>query len=170
MGNHADMKMNQIIQSEIHNYHKLDNILLELCGMVVNGMKSDMDYGMVAAAVLDNDNRMIARLNQPARDGRRIHAERAAIMAYESKYGDIPEGSIVLTTLSPCNKDMEERHGPACSDLIDQSGIKKVYCGYVDPTQYHGSKDHRHFNMMETQNHNLRDLCERFAETFLGKV
>lgn len=164
------MKMNQIIPSEIHNYHKLDHILLELCSMVVKGMKSDRDYGMVAAAVLDTDNRMIARLNQPARDGRRMHAERAAIMAYESKYGEIPDGSIILTTLSPCNKDMKERHGPACSDIIDQSGIKKVYCGYVDPTQNHGSKDHRHFNMMETQNHNLRDLCERFAETFLGKL
>ena len=153
--------------SEIHNYTKLDNILLKLCEMVVAGMKSKSDYGMVAAAILTPDNVMVSKLNRPASDGKRIHAERAAIMAYQSEHGDIPDGSIIITTLSPCNTNMSERHGDDCSDLIDNAGIKKVYCGYLDPTQNHGADDHRQFNLMETQNHSIRELCQAFADTFL---
>jgi len=98
---------------EIHNYKKLDKILSRLCQLVVKGQDSDKDYGMVAAGVLDPDNNLVCRLNIPDNNGKRIHAERAAIEAYESKYGTVPEGSIVITTLSsvvsimmkPCMKD-----------------------------------------------------------------
>jgi len=88
------MKLHQL-SSEIHNYAKLDTILMKLCSMVVDGMKSSGDYGMVAAAVLDPDNRMVSGLNIPAQDGRRIHAERVAIAKYKQKYGNIPDTSIV---------------------------------------------------------------------------
>jgi len=152
---------------EIRNYHKLDRILTKLCEMVVEGKKSDKDYGMVAAAVLDPDNNIVAGLNYPGEDGKRIHAEHAAIEAYHKEYGDIPEGSIILTTLSPCNTHMDERDGPPCADLIEQAGVLKVYCGYMDPSQNHGSKDHRHFNLMETENLQIRELCQSFADTFL---
>jgi pyrimidine deaminase RibD-like protein len=166
------MRFNEFTSSdyEIRNYHKLDGILTKLCEMVVKGKKSDVDYGMVAACVLDPDNNIVARLNCPGDDGKRIHAEHAAINAYNKKYGKIPEGSIILTTLSPCNKHMDERDGPPCADLIEQAGVLKVYCGYIDPTQNHGKEDHRHFNLMETQNAQIRELCESFADTFLGKI
>jgi len=77
---------------------------------------------------------------------------------------------IVITTLSPCNKHMDERYGDSCSHLLNHTGITKVYCGYIDPTQYQGAKDRRLYNLMETQNHSIRDLCERFAATFLDKI
>jgi len=152
---------------EIHNYKKLDRILAKLCELVEEGQASGKDYGMVAAAVLDPDNQIVARLNRPGNEGKRIHAERAAIEAYTSKHGPIPEGSIILTTLSPCNEHMDERDGPSCTDIVNESGVKKVYCGYMDPTQ---DNDTRQFNVMETADKDLRSRCKQFADTFLGHV
>jgi len=152
---------------EIRNYEKLDRILSKLCDMVEKGQTSNKDFGMVAAAVLDPDNQIVARLNRPGKDGKRIHAEHAAIEDYTNKYGPIPEGSIILTTLSPCNEHMDERDGPSCTDLVNQSGVKKVYCGYMDPTQ---DDDTREFNVMETASKELRNQCKQFADTFLGRV
>ena len=152
---------------EISNYSKLDKILSKLCDMVVRGQESDRDYGMVAAAVVDPDNQIVARLNRPGRDGKRIHAEHAAMLDYTDKYGPIPEGSIVITTLSPCNEAMDERDGPSCTELINNSTVKKVYCGYMDPTQ---DDDTRQFSLMETADRELRNKCKQFADTFLDDV
>jgi pyrimidine deaminase RibD-like protein/FMN phosphatase YigB (HAD superfamily) len=150
---------------EIHNYNKLDKILSKLCDMVVKGKQERPEYyGMVAAAVLDPDNQIVARINRPGQDGKRIHAEHAAMLDYTSKYGEIPEGSIVITTLSPCNEQMAERDGPSCTELINNSPVKKVYCGYMDPTQ---DDDTRQFNLMETADKQLRTKCKQFADTFL---
>ena len=152
---------------EISNYNKLDKILSKLCEMVVKGQQSEKDYGMVAAAVLDPDNQIVARLNRPGKDGKRIHAEHAAMEDYTNKYGPIPEGSIVITTLSPCNEHMDERDGPSCTALINNSIVKKVYCGYMDPTQ---DDNTRQFNLMETADKELRNKCKQFADTFLDKL
>jgi pyrimidine deaminase RibD-like protein len=152
---------------EISNYSKLDKILSKLCEMVVKGQQSEKDYGMVAAAVVDPDNQIVARLNRPGKDGKRIHAEHAAMLDYISKYGDIPKGSIIITTLSPCNEHMDERDGPSCTELINNSTVKKVYCGYMDPTQ---DDDTRQFNLMETADRSLRNKCKQFADTFLDNV
>jgi len=154
--------------SEIHNYHKLDRILAKLCEMVVKGQSFDKDYGMVAACVLDTDNKIVAGLNSLGTDGKRIHAERVAIEKYEQKYGEVPDDSIVLTTLSPCNETHDEtaenRVGESCTDYLNSKGIEKVYCGYIDPTQ---GNDIRNFNMMETSNKDIREECKKFADTFL---
>jgi len=152
---------------EISNYSKLDKILSKLCEMVVKGQQSEKDYGMVAAAVLDPDNQIVARLNRPGDNGKRIHAEHAAMEDYETKYGPIPEGSIVITTLSPCNASMDERDGPSCTSIINNSSVRKVYCGYMDPTQ---DDDTRQFNLMETADKSIRIKCKQFADTFLGDV
>ncbi len=152
---------------EIKNFKKLDKILSKLCSLVVEGQKTNPEhYGKVAAAVLDNDNNLVARLNYPTNKGR-IHAERAAMEAYEEQYGDIPEGSIVITTLSPCSEHMTERDGPSCTDYINNSNIKKVYCGYQDPTQ---DQEQRQFSIMESNDSEIRELCKMFAETFIHGV
>ena len=153
---------------EISNYGKLDKILSKLCDMVVQGKQDRPDYyGMVAAAVLDPKNQIVARINRPGKDGKRVHAEHAAMLDYTRKYGAIPEGSIVITTLSPCNESMDERDGPSCTGLINRSTVKKVYCGYMDPTQ---DDDTRQFNLMETADKQLRNKCKQFADTFLDKI
>jgi len=164
----AKVGLEEDSESEIHNYEKLDKILNKLCEMVVKGQKSDKDYGMVAACVLDPDNNIVAGLNMPGKNGKRIHAERVAVEKYEKKYGEVPEGSIVITTLSPCNESddetAEDREGESCTDYLNIKGIKKVYCGYIDPTQ---DNDQRQFNLMETSNKEIREECKKFADTFL---
>lgn len=150
---------------EICNYHKLDGILVKLCELVVAGKKKDAElYGMVAAAVLDPENRLVMGINLPAKDGTRRHAEREAIDNYTDKYGTIPEGSIVLTTCSPCSENMSERYGESCTDLLNRNNVKKVYCGFTDPTQEEEARD---FNIMETENQSIRAMCKQFADSFL---
>ena len=153
---------------EIHNRPKLDRILVDLCQMVIAGQKSDPHrWGMVAAAVIDPKNQISSGVNYyDTRTGNRVHAERAALDAYLEKYGENPPGgSIVVTTCSPCSADsMDGRYGQSCTDLINQSGIRKVYAGFEDPTQ---SESNRQFNIEITNNSQIQKLCERFARTFL---
>ena len=149
---------------EIHHHDKLDRILVKLCEMVVTGQRQDPDLGMVAAAVLDPDNRCVAGINYPRPNGQRVHAERAAIDAYTQQFGAVPQGSIVITTLSPCSEHMDERYGEDCTELMHEHGIRKVYCGYKDPTQ---SVAHKRFHTECTRNPKLHELCHQFAATFL---
>jgi pyrimidine deaminase RibD-like protein len=150
---------------QISNHEKLDDILVRLCEMVVEGQKkTKYNLGVVAAAVLDPDNNCVAGINYPAPDGRRVHGERAAIDAYHARFGDIPAGSIIVTTCSPCTQEMEERAGINCSDLVDQVGVHKVYAGYKDPSQDFGRK---RYHIEITRNPKIHKLCERFASTFL---
>jgi pyrimidine deaminase RibD-like protein len=155
---------------QITKLDKLDNILVELCSDIIIGQKKDPDYyGMVAACVLDMDNNIVTAVNY-FKDGKRVHAERAAIEKYHSQYGDIPAGSIIVTTLSPCSEEMAERYGDSCTKLIEDIGVHKVYCGYKDPTQSDsGSYLDKTFHVMETKNEKLRELCKSFADTFLDK-
>ena len=152
---------------EIRNYHKLDKYLTELCALVERGQQSNKDYGMVGAGLLTLKHPYMSRLNRPGSDGKRIHAEHAVLQDFLNKYGTISEGTVLLTTLSPCTKHMDERDGPSCSSLVEQYGIKKVYCGYMDPTQVN---DQRDYNLMETSNDEIRSKCKEFADTFLDSV
>jgi len=152
---------------EIRNYHKLDKYLVDLCKMVTKNV-SDKHPGMVAAGVLALEGPFVARTSSYDGDGMYVHAERNAIEAYENEVGPIPEGSLIITTLSPCNEQhdetAEERVGESCTELINSKGIQKVYCGYIDPTQ---DDDIREFNQMETANQKIRQICKEFASTFL---
>jgi pyrimidine deaminase RibD-like protein len=152
---------------EIRNYHKLDKYLAELCNLVEQGQKSGKDFGMVAAGILPLKGKYMARLNRPGKNGKRVHAEHAVLQDFLAKYGEIPEGTVLLTTLSPCTKHLDERDGPSCSSLVEKYGIQKVYCGYLDPTQI---DDHRDYNLMETSNESIRKKCKAFADTFLDDV
>jgi pyrimidine deaminase RibD-like protein len=154
----------KISDFEISNHDKLDRILVKLCSLIVQGQRQDQDLGMVAAAVLDPDNRCVMGVNYPAGDGRRVHGERAAIDSYHAQFGAIPPGSIIITTCSPCTQDMDERAGINCSDLVDQTGVHKVYAGYQDPTQEFGPK---RYHLQITRNPKIQQLCKAFADTFL---
>ena len=149
---------------EVRNHDKLDAILVRLCEMVIQGQGKKGNLGMVAAAVLDPDNNCVVGINYPTKSGQRVHGERAAIDSYHARFGEIPEGSIILTTCSPCTQEMDERAGINCSDLIDEVGVHKVYAGYKDPTQ---DFDNKQYHIEVTGNPKIHELCERFAETFL---
>ena len=149
---------------EISNHDKLDEILTELCSLVVQGQQKGQDLGMVAAAVLDPDNNCVVGINYPTRDGKRVHGERAAIDSYHARFGPIPSGSIIITTCSPCTQHMDERAGINCSDLIDDVGVHKVYAGYQDPSQ---GRIRKKYHIQITRNPKLEKLCKAFADTFL---
>ena len=170
------MRVTELLESddyEIHNHEKLDEILVKLCEMIIEGQQEDSEhFGMVAAGVLDPDNNLAASVNYPHEDGTRVHAERAAIEEYESHYGrPVPEGSIIITTLSPCNENGTEmakgRYKESCTKLVNESTVHKVYCGYQDPSQGNDQHDERTFTLEETRNPAIRSLCEKFANTFL---
>ena len=143
-----------------------DDILAELCSMVIRGQKTDSDeYGMVAACVIDSDGNRVHGINHRRGDSnKRIHAERDAIDRYEERHGKLPKGSIVVTTLSPCNTDdypnHQERYGEDCQKLLDSRGVKFVYCGYKNPEENPDSS-------IETSNPKIKKLCKAFADTFL---
>ena len=156
----------RISDFEISNHHKLDQILVRLCELVVDGQQKDPDlYGMVAAAVLDPDNNCVAALNYQTGSGD-VHGERAAIDAYHKRFGEIPEGSIILTTCSPCTEPMSDRVGESCKDLISSTSVHKVYAGYRDPSQQTDSGD-KTYHLEITRNPKIQELCGMFASTWL---
>jgi pyrimidine deaminase RibD-like protein len=151
---------------EIHNYQKLDKILIDLCKKVkkyrsINPKK----YGLVCAAILDPQNRSTFGISVCVEEGKWMHAERYAMMKYKKKFGEIPDGSICITTCSPCSEHMPSRYLESCTDLINNSNIKKVYAGYMDPTQH---EEQRTFNIIETSNVKIRNHCKKIAAEFLN--
>ena len=156
----------KISDFQITNHDKLDEILTRLCEMVIAGQQKDNNkYGMVAAAVLDPDNNCVAALNYRIGD-KDVHGERAAIDAYEHRFGDIPQGSIILTTCSPCTEPMPERVGESCTDMISATPVHKVYAGYRDPSQQ-TSSGNKTYHLQITRNKKIQALCQAFADTWL---
>ena len=152
----------------IENHDRLDNILVRLCEMVIQGQQQDPDrYGMVAAAVLDPDQRLVMALNHAEGD-KDVHGERAAIRKYVDKYGEIPEGSIIITTCSPCTEPMPERVGASCRDLISSTPVHKVYAGYRDPSQ-DTEPGNKTYHLQITRNKKIQELCRQFADTWLKR-
>ena len=145
---------------------KLDAVLTILCKMILDAQEKDPEqYGLVAAAVIDPKQNCVLDVNYTQGD-QHVHAERAAIEKYQSVHGKLPPGCTIVTTLSPCSQAMAERVGSSCQDLLNQSRIAMVYCGYMDPTQ---TADGAEFAIAETNNGKLKNLCSRIAHTFLDK-
>jgi len=145
-----------------------DNILIKLCEGILAHQKQDAErYGLVAAAVVDPDKNVVYGINHLLPNGRRVHGERAAIENYRNKHGELPEGCIIVTTLSPCTDDMTEREGISCTELIDSTPVRAVYCGYRDPSQSHTK--HEDFDIRFTQNHDIERMCKSIADCFLPK-
>ena len=145
-----------------------DEILSHLCEMVERGQQEDPDhYGMVAACVVSPDGKRVFDLNYAVEDGHRVHAERAAIDRFEEEFGDLPDGCVVVTTLSPCSEHMHDREGKSCTDLLNEKGIKSAYCGLVDSTQIDGCMEKKKFNVQETNDIRIMEQCKAFADTFL---
>lgn len=139
----------------------LDAILARCCEMVLDGQAADPDfYGMVGSCVVCPDGSLVYGINYEAEDGRRVHAERAAL----ERCGNVSPECIIVTTLSPCNTgripNHKERYGEDCQAMLDEYGIEHVYCGYKNPEEDHDDS-------IETNNPKLQELCKKFADTFL---
>jgi pyrimidine deaminase RibD-like protein len=158
----------RLVEFESVDINKLDDYLSKLCAMVKKGKETRPEYyGMVAAGILTPKGEFVAKLNYP-KGKLRVHAERAAIEEYNQYHGDIPKGSIMITTLSPCNEEEDEtaehRVGVSCTDLINQQDFERVYSGYKDPTQ---DNEHGEYREVFTKNKQLKNMCKEFANTFL---
>lgn len=154
------MIVQEILTPQSDPREELDSILVKLCEMIIDGQDQDPEYyGMVAACVICPGGEKTYAVNYARPDGTRVHAERAAIEACEQEVG--PD-CMIVTTLSPCNRPMEERYGESCTDLLESYGISHVYCGYRDPSQ-------KQDLTVETENPKLLKLCKQFADTFLNE-
>ena len=158
----------RLVEFESVDISKLDDYLAKLCAIVKKGQVERPEYyGMVAAGILTPKGKFVAKLNYP-KGKLRVHAERAAIEEYNKYHGDIPEGSVMITTLSPCNEKDDEtaehRAGVSCTDLINQQGFDRVYSGYKDPTQ---DNEHGDYKEVVTKNKQLGTMCKEFADSFL---
>jgi pyrimidine deaminase RibD-like protein len=112
---------------KIHSTDKLDLLLVRCCELIFDYYQRDPEYwGKVAACVLDPDNNAVFGINHYTDEGTRKHGERVAIENYERKYGQIPEGSIIVTTLSPCSLAIADRYQESCTDLLADKGVHKV--------------------------------------------
>lgn len=158
----------KITDFQIHDTEKLDQLLVGLIEMIIGAHQYDpQGFGMVAAGVLDNQNRFVPAINYLDNEtGKHVHAERAAIDQYRKMHGDIEPGSIIITTLSPCtDEDMNERFDDSCDQLINFGPVRKVYCGYMDPTQE--PNHHKTYHLKCTKNKKIEQLCKMIADTFL---
>ena len=143
-----------------HELINLDQVIADLCRLVIDRQKTNPDYfGMVGAAIISPDGKTLMNTSHN-KDGKWVHAERSVIESYKKRYGELPKDCQLVITLSPCNSAMNDRYGESCEALLKDLGIKDVYYGYDDPTQHTS-----HYT--ETQNKSLRDLCKSLADTFL---
>lgn len=157
---------------EIHSTGKLDHILANCCKIVLDKHAEDPDYwGMVGACVLGTGGKFAYGVNHITDGDLRDHAEVAALKNYIRKYGGGSlDGAIVITTLSPCSTDIDQPGGINCTEYLEGHGIKKVYCGWTDPTQDETENyKHKRFHIQETRNAKLQELCRQMAATFLDK-
>ena len=147
--------------------NRYDRILTQLCDMIINC--DGRPHSMVGAAVVDPKGRSVLKLGTPVSQDPELwcHAERTAIDAYQNQYGRLPQNCVIVTTLSPCSDQrMHLRYSESCTDLLTELGIKRVYCGYMDPSQ---DNDHGAFKMRLTQNAKLQTLCQRIGDAVLSR-
>jgi hypothetical protein len=62
---------------------------------------------------------------------------------------------------------MDERYGESCTDLVNGSNVRKVYCGYIDPSQ---QDEHAQYTLEESGNKDIVTMCKKFADTFLKNM
>jgi len=147
----------RISDFQIHDRDELDAILVGLCAMTVNELKRDpTQVARVAAAVLDNKNRLVTGIAYE-KNGQCVHGERDAINNYKKMYGPIPAGSIIITNCSPCTDPMPDRVGSSCQDLISVTDVHKVYAGYRDPSQ-HTQVSNKTYHLEITRNPKIQEL------------
>jgi pyrimidine deaminase RibD-like protein len=152
-----------------HQSEKLDRTLVQLCDMIVQEHSRNPDPNggrMVAATIYDPNGQTSMIISNEREDGLWNHAERNAIDQYTKDFGEIPNGSIMVTTLSPCGERLNSRYGESCVDLINEyPAIKLAYCGYDDRTQ---PMDQAKFEVTITANSKIKELCKEFADRVVG--
>ena len=146
-----------LVESEEPDY---DNVLVDLCELIIDNKRKNNKNGLVAASVVDGNRRVDATSSF---NGKWVHAERNAINKFIKQYGKISDNAVIVTTLSPCVDPMSDRRGTSCSELISTTPIRRVYCGYRDPEH---QELNNNLDISFTDNGHITSMCKAFADTF----
>jgi pyrimidine deaminase RibD-like protein len=128
--------------------------------------------GVVSAALVSDDNVVYATSLE--QDGEWVHAERNALQQFVDRYGMPSEDAAMVTSLSPCSQDMENRVGGSCTELLSAENnvlkdpISRIHSGKVDYVQVDNSDfySERGFDFTLTDDSELQTACERLSNYF----
>ena len=150
---------------EKYTRHQLDQILIELCDLIIQRQKIDSrKWGLVGAAFIDQSTGQRILATSVNKSGKWQHAERTAINIFRNRFGYLPENSLIVVTLSPCSGDISDRFGSDCESLIESLTNCQVYAAYQDPTQ---TSSNPNFEIAYTNNSKIKQLCKSLADQFL---
>jgi pyrimidine deaminase RibD-like protein len=155
------------VTNQPQSHHDLDKILVLLVELIVKKVEKkgfDTD-GLVGAAVVSKDYPVFISFSQQLRD-KTVHAERNAINKFKSRHNltQLPAGTLVVSTLSPCSEHIHNRLNYDCSSFLHRENVKRVYCGCRDETQ----DDSNDFTY--TPNKSLERICKKIASTFIHRL
>lgn len=147
----------------------MDDILIRCLQLVMRRQREykGHTFGLVGAAVVAPGFPVIYDTTMETLSGKWRHAERSAIDKFITKFGDLPEETVIVTTLSPCFRDMSDRFGESCSDYLNECGVKKVYTGLEDYTHLEkdpGYYDNTLFEIEVTKNKEIQEMCQRLLD------
>jgi pyrimidine deaminase RibD-like protein len=151
-----------------------ENLDAHLRAAMVHLSTSDNQYrGVVAAGIISGD-RVVYAISEKYPPKTAIHAERNALRAYRSRYGELPgEGSVLVATLSPCSAPSKNRRDAPCIDLLtgtdgEFSGLRvaRVHVGLMDPTQDITAHLENGFSMTVTVDTELMEASRRLFSYF----
>jgi diaminohydroxyphosphoribosylaminopyrimidine deaminase / 5-amino-6-(5-phosphoribosylamino)uracil reductase len=83
-----------------------------------------------AVVVADREGEPVIVGQGVTRLGGRPHAERIALEGA----GSAARGQSLYVTLEPCSSRSQNAYGPSCTDLIVESGIRRLVTGAADPS------------------------------------
>jgi pyrimidine deaminase RibD-like protein len=129
---------------------------------------NDAKVGLVAAALVAPDGAIFTATSIQPQPGRYIHAERAAIqLARNYGFPSLAPDTIMAITLSPCIRPSETRDGPACVELLLNSGIRHVHVGVIDPKQGDAETYQKlGLKLSVTRDKRLSEMCNALLGVF----
>lgn len=128
----------------------------------------DPEVGIVAAGIFHPPHRPVLATSRRAGKAKWLHAEQRAISKFEKEYASVDSSTLMVTTLSPCIKDMSEsRVGPSCSKVLLDSGLTLVYSGVLDTSHVSdGIQEYRELGIHITITEDF--YCKSVCQNLLG--
>jgi pyrimidine deaminase RibD-like protein len=128
----------------------------------------DPKSGFVASTLIDN-GKSVTATNTFITGNKIRHAEFNAVSLYEEKYDVISPKALLVVTLSPCVVYSGYREGPACSQLLLDKGITKVYVGLIHEKQG-GLEGYRKmgFDISETSSEKIKKVSQSLLDLYVA--
>jgi pyrimidine deaminase RibD-like protein len=94
------------------------------------------NVGIVGAGIFEPSHPPVLATSKKVGEGKWLHAEVNALKEYQSQYGLPKSNTIIVVTLSPCIRRISKsRIGCSCTNLLQQSLIRRVHVGAIDQNQ-----------------------------------